>query len=151
MWPDTRVEEIVDQNFIPVRVHVQKNADEYQRLGGKYGAEWTPTILMLDSSGNERHRVEGFLPASELVPHLEFGSARIAFSGGAFDKAEERFRHIAEWHPDAEVSPEALYWAGVSRYKGGDDKDALKATAAALRDQYPSSSWAKKASVWAKG
>ena len=151
MWPDTRVEEIVGEEFIPVRVHVQKNADEYQRLAGKYGAEWTPTILMLDPAGNERHRVEGFLPTSEFVPHLEFGAARIGFSTGDFEEAENRFRHIVDTHPEAEVAPEALYWAGVSRYKGADDAGALKQTAAAMREKYPASPWAKKASVWESG
>jgi TolA-binding protein len=106
---------------------------------------------MLDPAGNERHRLEGFLPVEEFVPHLEFGVARIAFSGGAFEKAQRRLRHIADTHPDAEVAPEALYWAGVSRYKGADDAAALAATAAALREKYPSSPWAKKASVWKKG
>lgn len=151
MWPDPRVEELVDQEFIPVRVHVQKQKDEYQGLGQKYGAEWTPTILMLDPSGNERHRVEGYLPTSEFVPHLEFGAARIAFSGGEFDDAESRFRHVADSHPEADVAPEALYWAGVSRYKGSDDADALTQTAAAMREKYPASPWAKKASVWEGG
>lgn len=151
MWPDARVEEIVDQEFIPVRVHVQKQADEYQRLGQKYGAEWTPTILMLDPAGNERHRVEGFLPTAEFVPHLEFGAARISFSSGEFEKAENRFRHVADAHPEAEVAPEALYWAGVSRYKGSDDAGALEETAAVMRQKYPASPWAKKASVWESG
>jgi TolA-binding protein len=151
VWPDPRVEELVNREYLPVRVHVRNNADEYQRLAGKYGVEWTPTILMLDPAGTERHRLEGFLPVEEFVPHLEFGVARIGFSSGAFEKAESRLRHIADNHPDAEVAPEALYWAGVSRYKGADDASALKATAAALRATYPSSPWAKKASVWEKG
>lgn len=149
MWPDPRVEKLVQEQFIPVRVHVQKQADDFQRLGKQYGAEWTPTTLMLDPSGKERHRVEGFLPAPEFVPHLEFGAARIAFSNGEFDDAEGRFRRIVEMYPEAEVAPEALYWAGVSRYKGADDADALRHTAAAMREKYPESPWAKKASVWA--
>ena len=151
MWPDPRVEELVNREFLPVRVHVRNTADEYKRLAGKYGVEWTPTILMLDPTGNERHRMEGFLPVEEFVPHLELGAARIAFSSGAFEEAENQLRHIADTHPEAEVAPEALYWAGVSRYKGADDSGALKETAAALREKYPTSPWAKKSSVWAKG
>lgn len=148
MWPDPRVDELVSREFLPVRVHVRNTADEYKRLAGKYGAEWTPTILMLDSEGNERHRMEGYLPVEEFVPHLEFGAARVAFSGGAFDDAEKRLRHVVEKHPDSEVAPEALYWAGVSRYKGSDDAGALKAAAGALREKYRASPRAKKASVW---
>jgi len=146
VWPDPRVADVVEQ-YVPVRVHV-KDAEEYQRLSTQYGAEWTPTMLMLDPGGTERHRVEGFLPASELVPHLEFGAARIAFSGGDHERAEQRFRHVVEAHPESEVAPEALYWAGVSRYKATGDKSALQQTTVAMRTQYPSSPWAKKASVW---
>lgn len=150
MWPDPRVGELVNGEFLPVRVHVRHTADEYKRLAARYGVEWTPTILMLDAAGNERHRTEGYLPVEEFVPHLEFGAARIAFSGGAFDDAEKRLRHVAKEHPDAEVAPEALYWAGVSRYKASDDAGALSTTAAELREDYPSSPWSKKASVWTK-
>lgn len=150
MWPDPRVEQLVDEEFVPVRVHVQKQADEYQRLARRYGVEWTPTTLMLDPSGEERHRIEGFLPAFEFVPHLEFGAARIAFSAEEFDEAEDRFRRIVDSHPDAEVAPEALYWAGVAKYKASDDPEALADTAAAMQTAYPTSPWAKKASVWAR-
>jgi len=150
VWPDPRVEKLVQEEFVPVRLHVQKQAAEYKRVGEEYGAVWTPTTLMLDSSGTERHRVEGFLPTSEFLPHLEFGLGRIAFSDGEFEKAEDRFRRIVDAHPDAEVAPEALYWAGVSRYKGAKDASALSQTAAALREKYPDSTWARKASVWAR-
>lgn len=150
MWPDPRVDDLVNREFLPVRVHVRNSAGEYKRLAGRYGVEWTPTVLTLDAEGNERHRMEGYLPTEEFVPHLEFGLARIAFSGGTLDDAEKRLRHIVEQHSDAEIAPEALYWAGVSRYKGADDAGELKKTAGALREKYPSSPWAKKASVWAK-
>jgi TolA-binding protein len=148
VWPDPRVEELVQEEFVPVRVHVQKQPDEYQRLGQKYGAEWTPTILILDPEGDERHRVEGFLPTPEFLPHLMFGAARIAFSSGDFEDAETRFRNIVDSHAEADVAPEALYWAGVSRYKGAGDAGALKETATAMREKYPGSPWAKKSSVW---
>lgn len=148
MWPDQAVEELVTREFIPVRVHVRDQAEEFKRLGQEYGAEWTPAILMLDPSGRERHRIEGFLPVAEFVPQLEFGLGRIDFSGGDFDAAEGRFRRIVADHPDADVAPEALYWAGVSKYKTSNDAATLQETAAALRATYPQSPSAQKASVW---
>jgi TolA-binding protein len=105
-------------------------------------------ILVLDPSGQERHRVEGFLPVDELVPQLEFGLGRVAFSRGEFEEAERRFRRVVEDAPDADVAPEALYWAGVARFKATDDAEALKATASAFHDRYQETTWAKKASVW---
>jgi tetratricopeptide (TPR) repeat protein len=148
VWPHRRVVELVTDEFAPVRVHVRDHADEFQRLGERYDARWTPMILVLDPSGQERHRVEGFLPVDELVPQLEFGLGRVAFSRGEFEEAERRFRRVVEDAPDADVAPEALYWAGVARFKATDDAEALKATASAFHDRYQETTWAKKASVW---
>ena len=140
--------ELVTDEFIPVRAHVREDAEEFARLANRYDAHWTPTTLMLDPSGEERHRVEGFLPVEELVPQLELGLARIAFSREDFAEAEKRFRHVVEDAPDSEAAPEALYWAGVARYKATDDASALAETASAFHDRYQDSTWAKKASVW---
>jgi TolA-binding protein len=140
--------EMVTNEFIPVRVHVRDQAEEFKRLGSKYGAEWTPTILMLDMSGNERHRIEGFLPLSEFVPHVAFGAARVAFSLGKYQEAENRLRAIVSEFPDSDVAAESLYWAGVSKYKATSDSAALQETSKALMERYPESAWAKKGSVW---
>ena len=131
-----------------MRVHVRDQAAEFRRLGDRYDAHWTPMILLLDPSGEERHRVEGFLPVEELLPQLELGLGRMAFSRGDFADAERRFRRVVENAPGAEAAPEALYWAGVARYKATNDAEALKATAAAFHDRYQQSTWAKKASIW---
>ena len=50
--------------------------------------------------------------------------------------------------PMTDSAPEAPYWAGVSRYKGSGDPDALGATAKAFSERYQDSPGAKKASVW---
>ena len=49
----------------------------------------------------------------------------------------------------SDAAPEALYWAGVSKYKASHDPVALKETAKAFSTRYKDSSWAKKASIWA--
>ena len=148
MWPDSRVERAVNRGFLPVRVHVRDDADLYQTYSAKYGVEWTPTILMLDANGAERHRIEGFLPLEDFIPQLELGAARIAFSGGNFTDAAEQYNHIVDKHGDSDAAPEAQYWAGVARYKSSGDAAALGETAAAFKTRYSGSSWAKKSSVW---
>ena len=112
---------MVTDDFLPVRVHVREQAEDFQRLGKLFGAEWTPTILMLDPSGEERHRIEGFLPAEDFLPQLGLGLGKIHFSGGRFREAEAQYREVVERHPDGDAAPEALYWEGVSRYKRTDD------------------------------
>ena len=148
MYSDDRVARMITNDFLPVRVHVRDQAEEFRRLGQRYGAVWTPTILMLDPSGEERHRIEGFLPADDFLPQLGLGLGRIHFSAGRFQDAENQFRDVVERHPDGDAAPEAMYWAGVSRYKRTGDPDVLKETGLALRNAYPDTPWAKKASVW---
>jgi hypothetical protein len=148
VYPDPRVAQLIDGNFVPVRVHVKEQADDFKRLGGKFGAQWTPTILVLNSSGEERHRIEGFLPVDDFMAQIQLGLAKSAFARGDFADAERRFRDVVETFPSTEAAPEGLYWAGVSRYKGANDATALAQTAASFKQRYQDTSWAKKASVW---
>jgi outer membrane protein assembly factor BamD (BamD/ComL family) len=103
---------------------------------------------MLDPAGVERHRIEGFLPTKDFLAQLDLGLGRIHFSAGRFEEAEDRFRGVGSRYPDSDAAPEALYWAGVSRYKRTDDCAALAETARAFAGSYESSAWAKKALVW---
>jgi tetratricopeptide (TPR) repeat protein len=148
VYPEERVARFVSESFIPARVHVREQAADFKRLGERYGAQWTPTILELDPEGTERHRVEGFLPADDLLAQLTLGLGQIAFKSENWKDAERRFREVVERYPRTDAAPEALYWAGVSRYKASNDPTALRDTERALSKQYPESSWTKKSSVW---
>jgi TolA-binding protein len=106
-------------------------------------------VIIADSRGTERYRFEGFLPPDEFLPQVEFGLAKAAFAGGDFAKAETLFRGIVDQHAKADIAPEALYWAGVSKYNGSGNAAALGETAAAFKSRYSDSVWAKKSSIWA--
>lgn len=148
MWPDERVVGFVTENFLPARVHVKDDPQEFKRYGERYAAPWTPTILELDPDGVEHHRIEGFLPADDLLAQLMLGRARIAFQQGQWQEAERRFREIVEKLPQTDAAPEALYWAGVAPYKATGDPRSLQETARAFAERYQDGPWAKKASVW---
>ena len=139
----------VTENFLPARVHVKDDAEAFKRYGEQYNAQWTPTILELDPNGEEFYRVEGFLPNDDFLAQLQLGRAHMDFKQGKLADAEKRFREVVDKLPNADAAAEALYWAGVSRYKATNDASALKATAKAFTQRYTDSSWAKKASVWA--
>jgi tetratricopeptide (TPR) repeat protein len=138
----------VTEEFLPVRLHVREQAEDFRRFGERFGAHWTPTILMLGPAGVERHRIEGFLPTEDFLAQLDLGLGRIHFSAGRFEEAEDRFRRVVDRYPLSDAAPEALYWAGVSRYKRTDDSAALADTARAFGEAYEDTVWAKKASVW---
>ena len=148
MYPDPRVADLIATAFHPVRVHVREDADAWKRLGLELGVQWTPTVLILDSAGVERHRIEGFLPADDFLAQVSLGLAKAAFSRSDFADAERRYRAIVETYPKTETAAEALYWAGVSKYKATNDPTALQDTARAFGERYQESSWAKKSSVW---
>ncbi|MDP9203166.1 MAG: tetratricopeptide repeat protein [Gemmatimonadota bacterium] len=139
----------VNDNFIPARVHVKEDADAFKRYGERYNAHWTPTVLELDPSGEEFYRVEGFLPRDDFLAQLMLGRAHMDFKQEKWTEAEKGFREIVDKLPNTDAASEAMYWAGVSRYKATNDATALKATAKAFTERYKDSSWAKKASIWA--
>ncbi len=145
MYPDERVAGFIRDNFIPVKIHVKENPAGFER----FGAQWTPTIIAADPEGTERYRFEGYLPADEFMAQLQLGLAKIAFAKNEFGKAEQLYRDIVTRFANSAAAPEALYWAGVSKYKGTNNPAALKDTAEAFRSQYSDSQWATKASVWA--
>ena len=149
MWPDERVARFVNETFIPARVHVKDDAAAFKKYGEQYNAHWTPTVLELDPNGEEFYRVEGFLPLEDFLAQLMLGRAHMDFKQGKWAEAEKRFREIVEKLPKSEAAPEAMYWAGVSRYKATQDAAALKETAKAFSQRYKDSTWAKKASIWA--
>jgi hypothetical protein len=137
------VSSFIAQHFIPVKLHIKEHPEAHER----FGVQWTPVLLVLDSNGGEQHRWEGYLPPEDFLGQMRLGVAQVRFSEGRWSDAARLFDEVARDHADADFAPLAVYYAGVSRYKGGD-APALAATAQRLEQQYPQSSWAKKSSVW---
>jgi TolA-binding protein len=148
VYTDPEIVRLVTNRFVPVRMHVKENAEDYKRLGGMFDAQWTPTTLIVDGTSKERHRVEGFLPRNDFGSQLELGLAKAAFGRGALGEAEQAFEDVLRKYPDTDAAPEAQYWAGVSRYKASGDPQALKDITKRFKQRYADSTWAKKASVW---
>ena len=148
MWPDERIVRFVNENFLPARVHVKDDPAAFKQFSERYQAPWTPTILLVDPNGVEQHRIEGFLPADDLLGQLMLGRAKLAFQQQKWAEAERLFREIVDKLPQTDGAPEALYWAGVAEYKATGDPASLQATGRAFTTRYQNSTWAKKASVW---
>jgi uncharacterized protein YyaL (SSP411 family) len=144
VYSDDRVAKFVHENFIPVKIHIKEQPQVFKR----FDALWTPTLLVLDPQGVERHRIEGFLASTEFLAQLELGLARSAFANQKFEAAEKQYRSLAKRGLEGDVAPEAIYWAGVSHYKASGDGTALGEAQKALEKQFPDSVWARKASVW---
>jgi hypothetical protein len=148
VYPDPRVISYVDEHFHPVRIHVREDAEAWKKVGGELGVMWTPTILIVSPEGKEQHRIEGFLPTEEFLPQLQMGLAKAAFARSDFAEAERLYRDVLEGHSKSGSAAEAMYWAGVARYKASNDPEALKETARLFTTRYTDTTWAQKASVW---
>ena len=148
MYPNFQDQRDVQEHVVAVRAHVKEQPEAFRTLGDRYDAHWTPTILILDADGEERHRIEGFLPEDDFLAQLALGVAKAAFSHSRFPEAEEDFKQVVARHADTDAAAEAQYWAGVARYKATGDAKALADTARSFRERYAGTSWAKKASVW---
>lgn len=102
----------------------------------------------MDSEGNERWRIEGYLPKDEFRAQLELGLARVAFMHKQWAEAERRYAEVMEHYPNSKAAPEALYWRGVSRYKATNDHAVLGELPGQFKEKFPDSMWALKTAAW---
>jgi hypothetical protein len=130
---------------VAVEAHIKEHPAYFHR----FDAVWTPTVLVMDSEGVERLRIEGYLPKEEFRAQLEMGLARVAFMHKRWADAERMFAEVLERYPETKVAPEAVYWKGVSHYKRTNDHTVLGQVADDFKQKYQDSVWAQKASVWA--
>lgn len=114
----------------------------------RFNVQWTPTIVLRGPDGKEHHRIEGFLDVEDFLAQLSLGLGHVARAANEWDRAAKSYEQVLESFPLTDAAPEAQYWLGVTRYKATNDPAALGATAAAFREKYSDSTWAKKASIW---
>ena len=129
---------------MPLAAHIKERPAYFHR----FDALWTPSVLILDPNGEERYRIEGYLPVDEFRAQLEMGLARVAFMSKDFADAERRYAAILDRYANTKAAPEALYWKGVSHYKATNDHTVLGELPGMFRQQYPDSIWALKTAAW---
>jgi TolA-binding protein len=138
--------EKINQSLIPVKFHIKEQPESFQR----FSAQWTPTVLVVDADGKERHRMEGFYSADDYLAQLELGLGKLHFQNGNYKQAEDHFQRAFEDYPQSGAAAESAYWAGVARYKSTNDAAFLGDTAKLLSNRFPDSEWSRKASVWSQ-
>ena len=105
-------------------------------------------MLLLDSEGKERVRLEGYLPNDDLVAALMSGLGRIAFVRKKYADAERWYGDMVGRFAKSHIAPEAMFWRAVSHYKATNDHTVLGKVAEELRNTYPSSLWTSKSIPW---
>ncbi len=142
-YPNPDVSSFLRTHVIPVKVlHNQ------QPLAGRFRVVWTPTLIILDSDGNELYRQEGFLPPDRMVPALMLGMGKVKVHARKFKEAITHLSQLVAKYPNSEEAPEALYFAGVARFRETNDLRAMRDAYESLLRSYPGSSWTIKASPY---
>ncbi len=144
MYPTPEVTALIDEHFIPVRIHIK----EQGRMWHRFGVRWTPTVMVLSSNGAEVRRVEGYLPADELEGQLRLALGYVAANRKDWPTAERWFGEAADAR-GTDAGPEGLYWRGVARYSASHDAKELQEIYRSFTTRYQDTSWAKRASIWA--
>ena len=129
---------------MPLHAHIKEHPVYFHR----FDSVWTPSVIILDSRGDERFRIEGYLPKDEFRAQLELGLARVSFMNKNWADAEQRYSDVLDRYPDSKAAPEALYWKGVSHYKLTNDHTVLGELPEQFRQKYPNSVLALKTAAW---
>ena len=142
-YPNDKVIEFVDFNFVPVQINISNQA-----LVEQFKVTWTPTIILLDAAGNEVHRVVGFLPPEEFIPTFMAAKGKWDFNAEQYAEAQDMFELTLRKYPDSVAAPEAVFFMGVSRYKMTHDPKPLREAYETLTADFPGSEWAKRAAPY---
>ncbi len=142
-YPHPKVIAFFAEHFVAVRIEISS-----QPLPKKFKVQWTPTLVLVDETGEEHHRTVGFLAPEELVPSLMLGIGKSYFDREMFGESEKVLDRLLAEYPKSDAAPEAAYYRGVGRYKHTHNGEELKKTIAVIQQKYPQSEWAKRASVY---
>jgi len=138
--PDDAVDAQLRDHFAGFKLGLLDRHPDFKEATNGRAVPWAPTFLFTDGKGREVRRTVGWLAPGAFVAELKLARAQHAIMRGAFDDALALL--------DDAGSPEALYYAGVAGFlKGKRDMNALGERWNALRDRFPESEWARKASV----
>ncbi len=115
----------------------------------RFNVKWTPTVIILDATGDEHHRFVGFLPAEDFISQLLLARGKAEFDLDEYEEAVQCFQEVLVRCPKTDAAPEARYYLGVAKYKASHDPKELKTNFEILQKDYPGSEWTKKAQVYA--
>jgi tetratricopeptide (TPR) repeat protein len=141
-YPDKRVQMILEEVAVPVRIELGKQRD----LGDRFSVRWTPGLLWMTQAEKVEHRNTGFLPPTEFCAEVLFGCGQVAGAEKDWAQAKRHFDRVLERFPQSFAAPAALYWSGVAGKLSTQQTEALLSAWRRLLNEYPDSGWAAKVS-----
>jgi len=143
-YPQPPVVATVVAHAVPVQFDNSKA--ENKELLSRLHHIWTPDLRVMDGSGSELYRWDGFLPPPEFIARALCGFAQAHLRRREFEKAEAIYVDVLTRFSTTYAAPEALYYLGVTRYRRDPQSDELLSQWANLRSRYPTSEYRVKQS-----
>jgi tetratricopeptide (TPR) repeat protein len=147
-YSSKEVQKYIEERFIPVKSECFW--DRRTDLMNRFAVKWTPTLLILDTEGEEHHRVVGYVPDDDLLAHLELGLGKIAYDQDRYAEAGVHFQAVIDRYPDAGAAPEAVFLLGVAGYRSTHDPKPLRRAYETLSERYPQSEWQRRSRPYAQ-
>jgi hypothetical protein len=144
---DERVAEVLEGSFIAARHDLGRCSRLVERLTVLRPLLWTPTCFVLDDRCRELRRWEGLHPGDLFAAEVRLALATLSLLHDDLETADHLFGHVATAHPTH--AAEALYWQGAVARRAGD-RTLAGAYWRNLRDGFPGSVWAARASASAE-
>ena len=146
-YPDTRVVSFLDENFHSIRVNMKEPQEAMRDLLRATKPPWGPTFVLLGARRVELRRYVGWLPPQEFIAELTVALGVNDLIRRRFDEAHAHFRAACVDEFRNGIAPEALFWAGVAKYKTGG-KPALREVWDELVARFPESTYARRTDIW---
>ena len=141
-YPQPFVQDIIQEYCSPVQV--DNTLDKNKEIVQRFRHIWTPDLRVLDDTGFELYRWNGYLPPAEFAAQLlaALGHSRLRLR--QFEAAERHYADVLRRFPTAFVGPEAQYFSGVTAYRKTGEPNGLLHGWHELEKTYPGSEWAAK-------
>lgn len=141
-YPQTAVVEAIEAFCIPLKFDVTDPAAE--PILQRYRQVWTPDLRILEPTGNEVYRWNGYLPPFEFAPQLLSAVAQANFRLKRFDQAIDIYTDVLSRFPTSLAAPEAQYFLACARYRKSHESGDLLKGWYELEKTYPNSEWTVK-------
>lgn len=147
-YSDEKLQTYIEEEFILLKSPCFW--DKRTGLMKQFDIVWTPTLLIHDSDGKEHYRLVGYIPTHDLLAHLKFGKGEKFLNHYCYAETISHFKAVIEQHPDAGVTPEAIFFLGVSEYGETHGARALRRIYDTLTSRYPQSKWARRSKPYSQ-
>lgn len=138
-YPLPEVVEFLNSQVVPLKL-----TPDSEPQASQFFVRWTPALFMLDAKGAPHHKMIGYVPPQELLPHLLFGNGLAFFAHRRFQEAEASLDRLVTQHPKAYATPEGIYYRAICRYRIHQDHHHMQLAHEQLEDEYPGSEWVER-------